>query len=190
MAERFSRTLKEQAIYGRMFRTVEGVCHAVRDFMESYNSQWRVEKNALKAPKNSVRKSSGSVRQTCVQRAWCATLLAMTKVFIPQKLRPWIEARKRFKLSHAQVQMARELGMNPKNFGKLANSKQEPWKLPLREYIEECYFQRFGKEQPETVRSIEQMASDLEAKKQLRRARKEAEKNLAEGPIESTHSGD
>jgi hypothetical protein len=27
---------------------------------------------------------------------------------------PWFEARKRFKLSHAQTQMARELGMNPR----------------------------------------------------------------------------
>ena len=46
--------------------------------------------------------------------------------FIPQKLRPWIEARKRYHLSHAQVQMARELGMNPKKFGGKANHKQEP----------------------------------------------------------------
>lgn len=41
------------------------------------------------------------------------------KGFIPQKLRPWIEARKKFKLSHAQIQMARELGMNPKKFASL-----------------------------------------------------------------------
>ena len=34
--------------------------------------------------------------------------------FISQKLKPWIEARTRFNLSHAQIQMARELGMNPR----------------------------------------------------------------------------
>ena len=39
----------------------------------------------------------------------------------------WVEARKRFRLSHAQVQMARELGMNPRQFGGLANADQEPW---------------------------------------------------------------
>lgn len=50
---------------------------------------------------------------------------------IPADLQVWIEARKRFKLSHAQVQMARELGMNPKRLGGLANHKQEPWKAPL-----------------------------------------------------------
>ncbi len=36
----------------------------------------------------------------------------------------WIEARKRFHLSHAQVQMARELGMNPKKLRKLDNYKR------------------------------------------------------------------
>ena len=49
---------------------------------------------------------------------------------IPDKLQIWIVARKRFHLSHEQIQMARELGMNPKKFGKLANHKQEPWKAP------------------------------------------------------------
>lgn len=53
---------------------------------------------------------------------------------------PWIEARKRFHLSDAHIQMARELWLNRKKFGGLANIKQEPWKLPLPEFIEELYF--------------------------------------------------
>ena len=36
---------------------------------------------------------------------------------IPQELQRWIDARKRFHLSHARVQMARELGMNPRKLG-------------------------------------------------------------------------
>jgi len=52
---------------------------------------------------------------------------------IPEKYRIWIETRKRYHLSDAQVQMARELGLNPRKFGKLANEKQEPWKKPLPE---------------------------------------------------------
>jgi hypothetical protein len=76
-------------------------------------------------------------------------------VFIPQKLRPWIEARRRFRLSHAQVQMARELGMNPRKLGKLDNHKQERWKLPLPLFIEECYWKRFGKEHPDDPRPLE-----------------------------------
>jgi hypothetical protein len=46
-------------------------------------------------------------------------------VRIPADLQLWIDARKRFHLSHAQVQMARELGLNPKKFGSLANHDQE-----------------------------------------------------------------
>ena len=58
---------------------------------------------------------------------------------IPEKLKRWVEARQRHRLSHAQIQMARELGMNPKKFGKLDNHDQERWKMPLGQFIEECY---------------------------------------------------
>ena len=86
------------------------------------------------------------------------------KSFIPQKLRPWIEARKRFHLSHAQVQMARELGMNPKKLGKLNNHKQERWKLPLPLFIEKCYLKRFGKDRPDDCRSVETKVAEKRAK--------------------------
>jgi hypothetical protein len=69
--------------------------------------------------------------------------------------------------------MARELGMNPKNLGGKANHKQEPWKLPLPEFIEELYFKRFGKTQPDNVRSVEQMVQDKKQKKAKRKARKQ-----------------
>lgn len=51
VAERFNRTLKEQAIYGRIFHTVEDVREAVKNFVELYNSEWRVEKNAFRSPR-------------------------------------------------------------------------------------------------------------------------------------------
>jgi putative transposase len=51
VAERFNRTLKEQAIYGRVFRTVEDVRQAVKNFVELYNSEWRPEKNAFRSPR-------------------------------------------------------------------------------------------------------------------------------------------
>ncbi len=73
------------------------------------------------------------------------------------KYQVWVDARKRFGLSHAQIQMARELGMNPKKFGKLANHKQEPWKEPLPDFIENLYFKRFKKHRPDNVRPIEQI---------------------------------
>ena len=55
---------------------------------------------------------------------------------IPPSLEPWFEARKKYRLTDAQIAMARELGLNPKKFGGLANHKQEPWKFPLPEFIE------------------------------------------------------
>jgi hypothetical protein len=53
---------------------------------------------------------------------------------IPDRLQIWVDARKRFHLSHAQIQMAREFGLNPKKLGKLANENQEPWKIPLPQF--------------------------------------------------------
>ena len=85
------------------------------------------------------------------------------------KMQAWIDARKRHRLSHAQVQMARELGMNPKKLGKLDNHDQEPWKMPLRQYIGYLYFKRFGKERPDVVLSIEEKVRLDEAKKARRR---------------------
>ena len=95
---------------------------------------------------------------------------------IPEKYQRWIDARKRYHLSHAHIQMARELGMNPRKFGSLANTKQEPWKLPLPDFIEEIYFKHFKKNQPDNVRSIEQMVKDYNKKKEERRAQRLKEK--------------
>ncbi len=92
----------------------------------------------------------------------------MPKVeFIPKKLRPWIEARKRYHLSHAHVQMARELGMNPKKLGGMANHKQEPWKMPLPQFIEHRYQRQFGKKMPGDVRSIETKVAEKSARKKM-----------------------
>jgi len=38
---------------------------------------------------------------------------------LPPDLQVWVDARKRYRLSHAHVQMARELGLNPRKFGKI-----------------------------------------------------------------------
>lgn len=82
----------------------------------------------------------------------------MPRPRIPERLQVWIDARKCHHLSHAQVQMARELGMNPKKLRKLDNHKQEPWKLPLPQFIEHLYCKRFGKPRPDVVMSIEERA--------------------------------
>ena len=86
-----------------------------------------------------------------------------------QKEQAWIDARKKYHLSHAHIQMARELGMNPTKFGSLANHRQEPWTAPLPVFIEELYFKRVGKRQPDTVRSIEQRAKEQQEKRAAKR---------------------
>jgi transposase InsO family protein len=50
VAERFNRTLKEQAIHGRIFRNVEEVRVAVTEFKDHYNRHWRLEKLGFMSP--------------------------------------------------------------------------------------------------------------------------------------------
>ncbi|MEE4274163.1 MAG: hypothetical protein V2I67_20965 [Thermoanaerobaculales bacterium] len=103
--------------------------------------------------------------------------MAIKKAAPNPKMQAWIDARRRHRLSHAQVQMARELGMNPKKLGGKDNHDQEPWKLPLGMFIEHLYLKRFGRERPESVLSIEEkVRRDAEKK-----ARKRAVKSPASG---------
>jgi putative transposase len=51
VAERFNRTLKEQAIQGRIFRNLEEVRQAVTEFRERYNCHWRLEKLGFMSPR-------------------------------------------------------------------------------------------------------------------------------------------
>jgi hypothetical protein len=95
------------------------------------------------------------------------------KAKIPEKYQACINARNKYHLSHAHIQMARELGMNPKKFEKIANHKQEPWKAPLPVFIERSYFKQFGKTRPDNVKSIEQLARIQEKKKAERQKRKQ-----------------
>ena len=50
VAERWNRTLKEQAIYGHLFQTIEEVRTAVAAFVERYNTTWRLEKLGYHTP--------------------------------------------------------------------------------------------------------------------------------------------
>jgi hypothetical protein len=101
---------------------------------------------------------------------------------IPQELLPWIEAKKKHRLSQKHIQMARELGLNPKGFGKLDNHKQEQWKAPLPQFIEALYYKRFKKEAPDQVFSFEQ----FNIMKNQKKAEKQAKKTFSH--ISSLHS--
>lgn len=103
---------------------------------------------------------------------------------IPAKDQLWIDARKKFSLTDSHIQMARELGLNPKKFGKLSNHKQEPWKVPLPDFIEAIYFKRFKKVRPDTVKSIEQVVKDRRKKQEERKRLKAESKNIKESNTE------
>ena len=88
----------------------------------------------------------------------------------PPMRKLWAEAAKRHRLSAVHVMMARELGMNPKKLGSIDNHKQEPWKLPLPRFIEQLYFERFGKTTPDNVASVEERCQVEGAQREARRA--------------------
>jgi len=94
------------------------------------------------------------------------------KKFIPNKLKPWVQARKKYRLSHAQVQMARELGLNPKKFGSMANHKQQTWKVPLPDYIEYLYEKRFNKVLSDNIKPAEVVDAEKRKRKALRKESK------------------
>ena len=82
-------------------------------------------------------------------------------------------AQKRHRLSDKQVQMARELELNPDKLGKIDKHKQEPWKAPLPQFIEHIYFKRFKREEPETVKPLKQILKEMEIKQKLQKEKKE-----------------
>lgn len=102
------------------------------------------------------------------------------------KMQAWIDARKRHGLAHAEVQMARELGMNPKKLGKLEKHDQEPWKMSLHQFIQHLYYKRFGKEHPDVILSIEEKVRREAEKKAIgREARLLRRQSEAAKPKES-----
>ncbi len=100
--------------------------------------------------------------------------MAVTKAILEK----WMVAQGRHHLSDKQVQMARELGLNPDKLGKIDNHRQEPWKAPLPQFIEDIYFKRFKREEPETVRPLKQILKEMEIRKQQRK--KEKDRRLKE----------
>ena len=106
-------------------------------------------------------------------------MIAIARDHIPNRLLVWVEARKRHQLTHAQVQMARELGMNPKKMGKIDNHEQESWEMPLPQFIEVLYLKRFDKPCPDDVMSIEERFRIEQEKKEARRAVKRQAKGEA-----------
>lgn len=50
VAERFWKTLKKQVLEGRVYQTLDDLQVALKDFMTTYNSRWRLEKLGGRTP--------------------------------------------------------------------------------------------------------------------------------------------
>ncbi len=92
---------------------------------------------------------------------------------LPADLQQWVDARQWFRLSHKHIQMAKELGLNPKKFGNLANHKQESWKEPLSNFIETLYFKKYARLEPVKVSTIQELF-ELELQKKQKRQESKA----------------
>lgn len=110
--------------------------------------------------------------------------MAVTKAILEK----WMVAQKRHRLSDKQVQMARELGLNPDKLGKIDNHKQETWKAPLPQFIEDIYFKRFKREEPETVKPLKQILEEIELKKKQRKKEKDKRRKQQEPVADTTEN--
>ena len=87
------------------------------------------------------------------------------------QIEKWIAAQKRHRLSDTHVQMARELGLNPDKLGKIDNHRQEPWKAPLPEFIEEIFY----KPLKQILKEQEIKTKTKKKEKEIRRKEREQE---------------
>ena len=103
----------------------------------------------------------------------------MNPTKLPEKLQAWVDARKKHQLSHMHIQMARELGLNPKNFDRIDNHKEQPWKEALPNFIVTLYHKQISEVDPTDVKSIEQLFKAQQEKKQ----QKKNAKLITEAPL-------
>ena len=96
------------------------------------------------------------------------------------QIEKWIVAQKKHRLSDTHVQMARELGLNPDKLGKIDNHRQESWKAPLPEFIEEIFYKRFKKERPDVVKPLKQILKEQEIKTKTKKKEKEIRRKECE----------
>lgn len=93
---------------------------------------------------------------------------------VPPQLQPWVEARKRYRLSHAHIQLARELGNESQDARQARQLPAGAVEGSVPVFIEDLYFKRCGKHRPERVLSIEDRVAEIDRRKKERRERKAA----------------
>ena len=101
------------------------------------------------------------------------------------ELQKWIMVKRQCGVSDAHVQMARELGMNPKRLIESESSTQGLTQMPLSQRVEFLYLKCFKKPLPEAVVPLRQLLHDTRARERAeaherRRRKRQAAKDHAE----------
>ena len=73
--------------------------------------------------------------------------------------RLWIEAKRRCRLNDNDIQIAKELGLNPRSLIKNIPSKTEQWKLPVKDWICQMYQKRQEKSERKKARKVQAAAN-------------------------------
>jgi hypothetical protein len=100
-------------------------------------------------------------------------------------LEKWARVKRQCALTDAHVQMARELGMNPKRLAESASTEQGLTQSSLAQRIESLYLKRFNKPRPDIVVPLRQALHDARARERAeaherRRRKRQAEKDHLE----------
>ena len=66
--------------------------------------------------------------------------------------RLWIEAKRRCRLNDNDIQIAKDMGLNPQSLIKNIPSKTEQWKLPVKDWIHQMYQKRQEKSERKKAR--------------------------------------
>lgn len=62
----------------------------------------------------------------------------------------WAEAKKKCRLGVKEIEMAKEMGLNPSSLIKNIPNPKEQWKLPVKDWIHEMYEERQRKRKGDT----------------------------------------
>jgi len=57
----------------------------------------------------------------------------------------WAEAKKKCRLNNETLQMAKEMGLNPRSLIKNIPNKSEQWKSPVSDWLQDMYEKRKAK---------------------------------------------
>ncbi len=85
----------------------------------------------------------------------------------------WIEAKKKCRLNVATVQMAKELGLNPKSLIKNIPNKNQRWKAPVHIWVQDMYEDRFGEDKMKAL--LKQLAGSHSSPKKVTEPSEEVE---------------